>query len=71
MYVAERIMFCIKVQCKDILSRFEENILSRWTRGTQPSWNITEILGVVNTRLKLTNNLSRNLDAFSVKHFKR
>ena len=49
MYVAERIIFCIKAQCKDIFESIWGKY-SRGARGTQPSWKIIEILGVVNTR---------------------
>ena len=50
MYVAERIIFCIKVQCKDIFESIWGKYSFQGARGTQPSWKITEILGVVNTR---------------------
>ena len=50
MYVAERIIFCIKVQRKDIFESIWGKYSFQGARETQPSWKITEILGVVNTR---------------------
>ena len=46
----KELSFAQKYSTKTFLSRFEENILSRGARATQPSWKITQILGVVNTR---------------------
>ena len=50
MYVAERIIFCIKVQCKDIFESIWGKYSFQGGEGDPTKLEITEILGVVNTR---------------------